>query len=68
VLSYFANTLAPQQEAIAWLRNLSPFSHYAGGQPLQHGVQIGDAAVLLATSVVLVAAGTLSFSRRDVAV
>ena len=68
VLGYFANTLAPQQQAIAWLQRLSPFSYYAGGQPLRHGLQVGDAAVLLAVSIALVAAGTLVFSRRDVAV
>jgi ABC-2 type transport system permease protein len=68
VLSYFANTLAPQQHAIAWLQKLSAFSYYAGGEPLRHGVQVGGAATLLAASIALVAIGMFAFSRRDVSV
>jgi len=66
VLSYFANTLAPQQRATEWLERLSAFSYYAGGQPLQHGVQIGGAAVLVVATIALVAVGTFAFVRRDV--
>jgi len=68
VLSYFANTLAPQQPATEWLQRLSPFAYYAGGRPLERGVQLGDAAVLLATSAALVVVGVLTFARRDVSV
>jgi ABC-2 type transport system permease protein len=68
VLSYFANTLAPQQQATAWLQKLSPFAYYAGGQPLRHGIQVGDAATLLVASIVILSAGVLVFSRRDVTV
>jgi ABC-2 type transport system permease protein len=68
VLTYFANTLAPQVAALAWLQDLSPFHYYAGGQPLRNGLQAGDAAILLLVAVVLLAAGTVVFNRRDVAV
>ena len=68
VLGYFANTLAPQQPTTAWLQRLSPFAYYAGARPLEHGVHVGDVAVLVIASVVLVGAGALVFSRRDVTV
>jgi ABC-2 type transport system permease protein len=68
VLAYFANTLAPQHHATAWLQKASPFAYYAGGQPLEHGVQLADVAVLLTVSIALVAAGAVVFSRRDVSV
>ncbi len=68
VLTYFANTLAPQSESLAWLQNLSPFHYYSGGQPLRNGLQLADATILLVVSLVLVAVSTLVFSRRDVAV
>lgn len=47
------------------LKYLSPFHYYIGGDPLRHGLQPGDAAVLLATTVVLLAAGLWRFDRRD---
>ncbi len=68
VLTYVANTLAPQVTAVAWLQKLSPFYYYAGGEPLRHGVQLGNASVLLAGAAALVAAGVFAFDRRDVAV
>jgi ABC-2 type transport system permease protein len=68
VLAYFANTLAPQVDTLAWLRRLSPFYYYSGGEPLRRGLQFGDAATLCAIAAVLVAVGTLVFDRRDVAV
>ncbi|MDQ2742613.1 MAG: ABC transporter permease [Chloroflexota bacterium] len=68
VLTYLANTLAPQVGAVAWLQKLSPFYYYAGGQPLRHGVQLGGIGVLAAVSAALVAAGAVAFERRDVGV
>jgi hypothetical protein len=40
---------------------------WAGGRPLEHGVQLGDAAVLLVTSAVLVV-GAVTYARRGVSV
>jgi ABC-2 type transport system permease protein len=68
VVTYFANTLAPQVKAIAWLQDLSPFYYYSGGRPLANGLQWGDAAILLAAALVLTAVAVVTFNRRDVAV
>jgi ABC-2 type transport system permease protein len=65
---YFANTLGPSVEAIAWSRDVSPFRYYSGGQPLANGWQLTDGLVLLVAAVVLVAIGVAGFRRRDVAV
>jgi len=68
VVTYFANTLAPEVEAIAWLQKLSPFYYYGGGQPLRNGLQLGAAGLLIAVSMIFVGIGTLAFNRRDIAV
>lgn len=68
VLTYFANTLGPSVDAIAWTRDVSPFHYYSGGQPLLHGLQLGDAGILLAASAVLLGLGGLALQRRDIGV
>jgi ABC-2 type transport system permease protein len=68
VATYFANTLGPSVEAIAWSRDVSPFRYFSGGQPLANGLQLADAAVLAVTGLVLTALGALGFERRDVGV
>jgi ABC-2 type transport system permease protein len=66
--TYFGNNLAGSVDAIAWMRDVSPFRYYSGGMPLVNGLQLGDVAVLVVASVVLVGLGGLAFNRRDVAV
>jgi ABC-2 type transport system permease protein len=68
VLAYLANGVFPQVEGLAWTRDVSPWHWYLGGEPLKNGLQVGDSLLLLAVTLVLVAAGTLVFNRRDVAV
>jgi ABC-2 type transport system permease protein len=68
VAGYFGNNLGPSIDALAWLQDVSPFHYYSGGVPLRNGIQLIDAAVLVAASLVLVAVGGLRFDRRDVAV
>jgi ABC-2 type transport system permease protein len=68
VVGYFGNTLAGQVQALGIVRDLSPFHFYAGGRPLANGLQVVDLAVLVAAALVLVAAGTVVFVRRDVSV
>jgi ABC-2 type transport system permease protein len=68
VLTYLANGVFPQVKGLEWTRDLSPWHWYLGGEPLKHGLQVGDSLLLLAVTVGLVAAGTWRFNRRDVAV
>jgi ABC-2 type transport system permease protein len=68
ILSYFANTLGPSVEAIAWTQDISPFHFFSGGRPLVEGWQPADALILAAASAVLVGLAVLGFRRRDVAV
>lgn len=65
---FLANNLAPMVDEIAWLREISPFYYYSGGEPLKNGVQVADLAVLIAGSAAFVTLGGLVFDRRDVAV
>jgi ABC-2 type transport system permease protein len=68
VVTYLANGVFSQVEGLAWTRDLSPWHWYLGGKPLEHGLQAGGSLLLLGATVVLVAAGTWRFNRRDVAV
>jgi ABC-2 type transport system permease protein len=65
VLAYLANSVFPQVAALEWTRAASPFHWYLGGDPLTDGVQWSGVGLLLATTLALVAAGTLFFTRRD---
>jgi ABC-2 type transport system permease protein len=66
VLGYLANSVFPQAEGLRWTRSLSPFHWYLGGEPLVNGVQWRGSLLLLGTALVLVAAGTAVFNRRDI--
>jgi ABC-2 type transport system permease protein len=68
VLAYVANSLIPQIEGMAWVRDLSPFHWYLGGSPLVNGLQASDSLLMAGTAAVLVAIGVWRFDRRDIAV
>jgi ABC-2 type transport system permease protein len=68
VLTYFANTLGPSVDWLAWSQDLSPFRYYSGGEPLRNGFQALDSLVLVVASLVLVAVAIVGFERRDVGV
>lgn len=67
-LAYLANAFLSQIDGLHWLKDVSPFNWYSGGQPLEHGLQAGHAALLLGVSVLAVAAGIVRFRQRDVGV
>lgn len=68
VLTYFANTLGPSVDWLAWSQDVSPFRYYSGGEPLRNGFQAMDSLVLVGTGLVLVALAVIGLERRDVAV
>jgi len=68
VLGYLANGVFPQFEPLRWTRDVTPWNWFLGGVPLRNGLQVADCGLLLAMTVVLVAAGTWAFTRRDVGV
>jgi ABC-2 type transport system permease protein len=68
IVTYFANTLGPAVEWLAWTQNLSPFFYYSGGRPLSNGLQTTDALILAGAALVLVAVAVFAFRRRDIAV
>lgn len=66
VAAYAINGFAPQIGA-EWLRNLTPFHYYIGGEPLRNGFRPVDAAVLAGVTLLVMAAGAWRFTRRDLA-
>jgi ABC-2 type transport system permease protein len=65
--AYLVNGLAPLVHALEVPQKLSPFYHYAVGDPLRNGVSFTHLAVLVAIAVVAMALAPWFFSRRDVA-
>ena len=61
------NGLAPLVDALEVPQKLSPFYHYAVGDPLRNGVSLTHTAVLVAIAVAATALAPWFFSRRDVA-
>ena len=65
VLTYIANGFLPLNESTeAWAR-LSPFNYYLSSDPLNTGMNWGNAAVLTGLFLVTVAAAVVLFDRRD---
>jgi ABC-2 type transport system permease protein len=65
ILGYLVNGFAPLVDAIAWLKFLSPFYYYAGHDPLGHGIDVGDLAVLAAFTAAMSAIAAAAIERRD---
>jgi ABC-2 type transport system permease protein len=65
VLMYLVNGFAPAIDGLHWLKYLTLFYYYEGQDPLTTGVHPGGLLVLLAVTVLLVAAGVWAFERRD---
>lgn len=68
VLGFIANGIISQVEGMEWIKDFSPFKWLNGANPLKTGVDASDALLMLGLTVLLVAAGTWAFGRRDVAV
>ncbi|MBA8962459.1 hypothetical protein COO55_25605 [Rhodococcus opacus] len=66
VLGYAVNGFAPQI-GVEWLRYLTPMHYYIGGEPMENGVQVFDAVILVLLTVLVTAAGAQLFNRRDIA-
>ncbi|NNF69479.1 MAG: ABC transporter permease subunit [Acidimicrobiia bacterium] len=63
---YLVNSLAAFSEDLEGLASWSPYHYYLTTDPLINGMPWGDAAVLAAITVVLVAASVFAFDRRDI--
>lgn len=65
VAAYVVNGLAPLVSALDPLQKLSPFYHYAAGDPLRHGLALGNVGVLAAIAVGISVLAPLAFDRRE---
>jgi ABC-2 type transport system permease protein len=68
VAAYLIHGLAPLVDAIHSIRWLSPWYHYAAGDPLREGLSVGHALVLVAVSAAAAVLAVVAFDRRDVGV
>lgn len=60
------NSFGELNDSLAELGWLTPFSYYLGSDPLNNGMNWGDAAVLAALSVILIGLSFVLFERRDI--
>ena len=68
VAAYLINGLAPLVDAIKAIRWLSPWYHYAAGDPLRSGLSVGHVLVLAGIAAVATALAVVAFDHRDVGV
>lgn len=66
VAAYLVNSLAGLVDALKVPQKLSPFYHYATGDPLRHGLDLPHSLLLLAAAAAAAAVGIVLFDRRDV--
>jgi ABC-2 type transport system permease protein len=68
VFSFVLWGLAPLIDAISSLERLSPFFWALAGDPILHGIQAGNAVLLLGVGLAFMALGIWRFGRRDIGV
>lgn len=67
VAAYLLSSLASLVEGLQRFRPISPFWWYSGHDPLSHGIEPLHLALLIAATIVCLAAAVAAFERRDVA-
>jgi ABC-2 type transport system permease protein len=67
VAAYLVNGLAGLVEVLEVPQKLSPFYHYAAGDPLRQGLAVDHSLVLVAITVAAAVVGVAAFERRDLA-
>ena len=67
VAAYLVNSLAELVSALEPFQRLSPFYHYAAGDPLHQGLDPWHTLFLLAAGAAAATVGVVLFGRRDVA-
>ena len=65
--SYLIDVLALSVDGLGWLQRLSPFFFYREADPIAHGLDPWDAAVLGAIAIVATGIAVAAFDRRDLA-
>jgi ABC-2 type transport system permease protein len=65
IVGFLINGFAPLVDGLSWLKYFSPFFYYAGHDPLGHGADLGDLAVLGAVATTFTAVAAASLERRD---
>ncbi|HLE59451.1 MAG TPA: ABC transporter permease subunit [Candidatus Limnocylindria bacterium] len=66
VAGYVVMALFPISEVLAPYRHISPWDWALGSDPLVHGADLWRYVVLAVPTLLLIAAGSLAFNRRDI--
>ena len=65
IVGWLVNSFAPLVSAIDWLKYLTLFYYYAGGDPIGSGLDLTGIVVLGVITLVLVGLAVVGFQRRD---
>jgi ABC-2 type transport system permease protein len=65
--SYLIDILALSVNGLGWLQRLSPFFYYRDPEAIVHGLDLVDAIVLAAITLVSIGIAVFTFQRRDLA-
>jgi len=65
LVMYLVNSIAPVSDVTSWLRYLTLFHYYEGGDPIANGIDAAGLAVLVLVTTLLLAVAVAAFERRD---
>jgi beta-exotoxin I transport system permease protein len=68
VATFLVDGLAPVVRGLRPYERLSPFHYFFDADPLRNGLDLGDAAVLVAITIVLFSISLVAIERRDLSV
>ena len=68
LFAYLADSFLPLIDHLSWIRNISPYYWFTGGDPLQNGLQLVHCLLLIVTAIVATALAVVAFDRRDLRV
>lgn len=64
--TFLLDAFAPAVRGAEWAAELTPFYYYGESLPLQNGLELGHAGVLLAVAATALIGAVVAFDRRDV--
>jgi ABC-2 type transport system permease protein len=64
--TFLLDAFAPAVDGAEWASTLTPFYYYGESLPLQNGLEVSHAVVLIAVAAAALIGAVIAFDRRDI--